>query len=464
MTFNKSIFDVFLEEDLANYHKVNKNDLPFDIIDERIAERIIEKVPILVLGGKPYLYDGGVYKLDGSGNILRKCIKLMIYSELITIRRINRVYDLILHNPDLEKSIEDVNNHNKRWVNFMNGMFDPKDWKMRKHKPEYLSINQIPHTFGEYSIDSAKECIGETFINGIIPDCNDRGMLYQYLGYCMTTDTSQQKSLIINGVGGTGKSVLIRWIEQIFGSDNISNLSLQDLGKRFMPTDLFGKLMNSCADIPKAALESTDIFKKATGEDKLMGEYKGGERFYFKSYAKLIFSANEVPISLDEKTNAFYRRLLMIRIKNRAPHIQQLEMKLSKEIDWLILNVMKASHFTFNEADGKIIESKNSKDASHELHRDSDSVTAFLDDCTTECINEKVVSKTLYKEYVEYCSGDNGIGVEPMKQQTFSKNLKSKGYLPMQSHGIRYILGLKINDNSYFEDIGNRVIPFQGIG
>ena len=48
-----------------------------------------------------------------------------------------------------------------------------------------------------------------------------------------------------------------------------------------------------------------------TGGDRLTAEYKYKPLFEFRSYTKLIFSANEIPMSAD-MTDAFYRRLIII--------------------------------------------------------------------------------------------------------------------------------------------------------
>ena len=96
-------------------------------------------------------------------------------------------------------------------------------------------------------------------------------------------------------------------------------MSLQNLNQRFHPTGLFGKLLNACADIPSTAMESVDIIKKAVGEDTLLYEEKGQDPTQFNSYAKLLFSANEMPLNLDDKTTAYYRRLLVLAINRTIP-------------------------------------------------------------------------------------------------------------------------------------------------
>ncbi len=56
-------------------------------------------------------------------------------------------------------------------------------------------------------------------------------------------------------------------------------------------------------------MENTDVLKKAVGEDTLIYEKKGQDAIHFHSYAKLLFSTNEMPQNLEDKSDAFYRKL-----------------------------------------------------------------------------------------------------------------------------------------------------------
>ena len=75
------------------------------------------------------------------------------------------------------------------------------------------------------------------------------------------------------------------------------------------------------------------------GEDSISGEAKKKDIFSFRSYAKLIFSANELPIVKSERTNGFYRRLLVLKI-DKLPKNDDMDFfrQLSKEIDYFILH------------------------------------------------------------------------------------------------------------------------------
>jgi phage/plasmid-associated DNA primase len=88
-------------------------------------------------------------------------------------------------------------------------------------------------------------------------------------------------------------------LREILGEHNIASVPLQaftNLDYRFLWTRLVGKLANIFADLPKAALSYTGVFKVLTGEDCLDLDRKSREPIgCYTNYAKMIFSANELP-------------------------------------------------------------------------------------------------------------------------------------------------------------------------
>lgn len=417
---------------LLDFQKIGKNGNPYDILDDRIAEYITqEQLRMFVLNGQPYLYRNGVYKRDEDGKILKAHIKALIWPDLVTISRINRVYNLILADYRLTKKNEEINHYSVHWINFKNGMYDPVAGVMHKHSPDYFAINQIPHNYDPQA--EYKGTVAEQFFKGLFPDEADREMFFAYAGYCMTIDTVLQKFMVLLGIPGSGKSTAINLLIKTIGSENVSCISLQDLQERFTPTELLGKLLNACADLPKKALEQVDAIKRITGEDSIKGEYKGGKVFSFLSYAKLIYSANEMPVSLDEKSGAFYRRILAIEITRKGPRIKELKRGLECSLPGFIKECVTALSRMY--ARGGEIDSPNSKRIVHELHRESDSVQAFLDDCVERRQGERIERGLLHKQYEAYC-WNNEWG--PLNSRSFYKNLRSKGYRDYMSCGSRY--------------------------
>lgn len=211
--------------------------------------------------------------------------------------------------------------------------------------------------------------------------------------------------------------------------------------ERFMPTNLLNKLLNACGDLPKTALKETDTIKQATGEDLLTGEYKGGDIFPFYSYAKLLFSANQMPVSLDEKSDAFYRRLLAIEVKEQGEEIPNLSQKLKEDAE--VLGFIRASVDALARLykSGDKIDSPNSERFVHDYHRESDSVMSFMEDCTELKHGARVSRRILYNEYDAYCTRN---GWAAVSNRTFFANIRGKGYTDYKYNGEWYVKNIDI--------------------
>lgn len=423
---------------ILKFQKISmKSGEPYEILDNAIAEHITQQqLTLFVLNGLPYIYDHGCYHRDEDGKLLKGYIKELIWPELVTIGRINRVYSLILADYRLTKKNEEINQYPAQWINFRNGMYDPVLQVMHPHKPEYYSINQVPHEY-----DPGAEyhgTVAEKFYKGIFPDPQDREMYFAYCGYCMTIDTSLQKFMTLIGAPGSGKSTALNMQVEALGSENVCSITIQDLNERFTPTELLGKLLNACADLPKKALDQVDAIKRITGEDLVKGEYKGGKVFSFRSYAKLIFSANEMPVNLDEKSDAFYRRMLFIEIPKKGEHIPNLKEGLARSMPGYIHECVAA--LTRLYTSGREIDSTNSKKLVHEYHRESDTSLSFLDDCIRREPGARIERKKLYEHYKAYCYANEWA---PLSAKSFNRALRGKGYCEGKISGVWYFKDIR---------------------
>ena len=275
----------------------------------------------------------------------------------------------------------------------------------------------------------------------------------------MTQDTQFQKFLTLKGNGGTGKSVAVSLIQHVVGITNMSSISLQDLNKRFYATGMYGKLLNACADIPCKAMENTDVLKKAVGEDTLIYEKKGQDAIHFHSYAKLLFSTNEMPQNLEDKSDAFYRRLLILdmnRVVKSAEKDLHLKEKVQAESDYAIHMAMIALKNLYEQ--GKFTESEHSKECVREVQRTSDSICAFIDESLVRAKGKRLKRSEVFHMYEEYCkeNGRQGHG-----KSNFFRNMTDKGFLLKQYNGEFYYQDIAVKEEDFCPvDLEER-IPFE---
>lgn len=437
-TQTETVTDTAEKLDLSRFHHFNSKGNPIGVYDYEIFSYIKEHYPLCICGF-PYLYSGGVYVPDRNGTKVKQLIRGLLYKEFIKSRIINQIYNLIIEAEELQKDFSSLNQYPKSYINFLDGMVDVKTMKKIPHSPTFYSINQVPYRYEEIEKAAAGKEL-ESFFDFIFSNHDDRQMFLEYAGLCLTRDTSQQKFLTLCGLGGTGKSVLIRLLETAAGMNNVSNVSMQELNKRFSTSLLVGKTLNSCADLSVEALEDSSTIKKLLGEDSLMAEFKGENAFMFKNYSKLLFSTNMLPTITSERTNGFFRRLLILKMDRQPEHPDtELFSKLEKEILYFIKLSIEAVHRMYER--GTILISENSKESVLQMRKDSDVVEAWLSDRCTISKEAKEERTSTFKDFEEYCEIEER---QSLTRNNFFKALRTKNFLETKIQGLIYFKGLKL--------------------
>ena len=419
----------------AKMHTFNQKDEPNGVLDSAIVDYIICHVYMFVLNMTVYLYRDGRYIPDPNGSQTRELIRSLLFPKMMKSNIMQRIYQQLLDRVVLHKTSDQLNRQPRHWINFRNGFFDVTSWKLVEHDPRYFAMNQLPYELDPDWKPPDRKYVTERFLEMSFADADDRKTLWEYLGYAMTTDTGFQKFLTLTGPGGTGKSVMVGMMEDMVGSENISNISLQDLNNRFYPSALHLKLLNTCADIPSVGMQSIDNLKKATGEDTILFERKGKDASFFRSYAKLAFSANEIPLNLDEKSDAFYRRILILRMDHKAapgerdPHLRE---KLAEDWQYILHHALLGLKRLYDQ--GGFTESASCREAIRDLRRRADNVQAFIDECICHAPGRRITRSEIFEAYENYCrenrrqSCGKGRFFERLNEHYHIKRFATQGY------------------------------------
>lgn len=391
---------------------------PSQINSRAVCDYFVNEGNTFVLGSECYQYKGGVY--TESSSYVRNTIKNMVeYDKLIQQSKIMECFRLLVDDTRIQKSSSELNQHSNL-INFKNGVWDINEKQLIPHDSKYLQTIQIPHEVKEY-VPFTETHLYDFFRKTKISKA-DIKMILRYMAYCMTTDFGLKTFMILVGQSNTGKSVLIRFVENLVGKQNTSALSMHELNMRFYPAQLYGKLLNSCADNKTLPLNSIENLKKVTGGDMIMHEKKGKEPFFFTSFAKLLFSFNQLPLQLEEKSNAFYKRMRVLRMNNELfldnNYVNELCSDESiEEVIPYLLSLLPLDEIPRTKMSNACVEA---------LRQDSDSIHAFI---SKECKEdpEAVVNKNkLYQAYAEFCFES---GREAHKKQGFMRSLRSLGYM-----------------------------------
>ena len=391
--------------------------IPTNINHRAICDYFVNKGDIFVLGGECYQYRDGVY-VEASSHVRNTIKDMIVVDNLITQNRIMECYRLICDDVRLQRSTAELN-RDKNLINFQNGVWDIERGELIPHDSKYLQTLQIPHSVGEYK-PFTETRLYDFFKKTHLPK-EDIKMLLKYMAYCLTLDYGLKTFMILCGQSNTGKSVLIRFFENLVGKQNVSSLSMHELNMRFYPSQLYNRLLNSCADNSSLPLSSIENLKKITGGDQIMHEKKGKEPFFFVPFCKLIFSFNQLPLQLEEKSNAFYKRMRILFMNTELflnnDYVNDLcsEEGVSEIIPYL-LHLLPVKDIPRTTTSDKYVEA---------LRQDSDSIHAFIAKRCEIGPGLSVEKNALYESYCRFCVDT---AREISKKRSFMRNIRSQGF------------------------------------
>lgn len=431
---NDVIFDEPMREDelekiIENTHKYeaqaqgenpyliyNSKGLPIKVNSRAIVDYFVNQGEVFVLGSNCYRYQDGVYQEASS--YVRSLIKDMIMLDsFITQNTIMSVYNLLIDDYRIQKDSSELNSDTDL-INFKNGVWDINRQELLEHDSKYLQTVQIPHEVGLYK-PFTETRLYDFFMKTKMKK-EDIKMILEYMAYCLTLKHGLKTFMILLGRSNTGKSVLIRFITELVGNENTSALSMHELNMRFYPAQLYGKLLNACADNNSLPLSSIDSLKKITGGDLIMHERKGQDPFFFVPFAKLIFSFNQMPLQLEEKSNAFYKRMRILNMDNELflndDYVNDLCTNGIEEIIPYLLTLLPVKEIRRTDKSDKLVE---------DLRQDSDSIHAFLEKKCKKDPNGSIGKNDMYVAYVNFC---NDIGREAHKKHGFMRTIRAQGY------------------------------------
>ena len=315
----------------------------------------------------------------------------------------------------VQKDIRDLN-ANPYIINVRNGLYNVLEDTLTAHTPDYYSTVQL-----NVNYDTKAQCplFRQFLTDSMDGELDQVNLLQEILGYFLIPVNSAQKCFVIVGAASAGKSVLLRVINDVLlGRENVSNVSWQALNERFKTAELFGKLANIFADLPTKNIDDNGIFKALVGEDYLTVEKKNRDPFSFQSHARLLFSCNSIPKNYGDRSEGFYRRLIILRFKKAVPKEKKdpaLLEKLRAEADGIFLFALEGlrrlmrNNFEFSESD-------TNREELQIYREENDSILSFVKESCSFDQEKEIGSTELYNAYKAYCEES---GLRPFSQKQF---------------------------------------------
>ncbi|MBW2672038.1 MAG: hypothetical protein JRD89_01315 [Deltaproteobacteria bacterium] len=408
---------------------------PTRFVPKLLGDAIMEKHRFAATDEKSEIWtynpDKGIWERNGTELIQEVATKML--GHLFKAMHVAEVVKYIRYNSYID---HDLLGSNTSKIVVKNGVLNLDTGELEPFDPELYEINQIPVV---YNPDAKCPRITKFLSEVLNPEDLDK--FIEMIGYCLLKDYPIARIFVLTGTGRNGKSQALTLIGNFLGRENISSLTLQEIADdRFAKAQLFGKLANLAADIPSKPIKQTGTIKTLTGGDRLSAQHKFKSRFEFVNYAKLFFSANEVPTTYDN-TDAFFRRMVILEFPNTFPAgdpktVENIAQKIStpEELSGLLNLAIEGLRRLMKQ--GRFTGERTVEERAEEWIRASNPVQYFATQFIEMSQNmlSYITKSDLYKRYVQLC---HAMGRRPIASNKFSMEIKR--YLPYIDEGMKEV-------------------------
>lgn len=448
--------DRFDENGRNKFLTYNEKGKPVDLDHLELAELLVKSKTFCVSNKQIYRFEKGVYV--ECGQEVRDLIKNLAGITHVTKQsRIMEAYNSILDDIRLKVDPSKFEN-DPNLINFDNCVWDIAKNKAIPHNPNQYFKAKIPHKLLKDPVPIQNTRLWELLDMMDIPN-DDRKMLLEFMAYTLIKDNSLRAFLMLIGQGGSGKSLLITFLSKLVGEMNTAAVSLQDLNKRFQASALENKMLNVCADNQTSALYQIDVIKRITGGDTLTCEYKGRDPYPFKPFTKLCFSFNQMPMQLEEKSNAFYDRMRILHMDKRINVSKNFVRALFGSTEMSMVLTYLVHMLPLNS----VSKSKNSVREAEIARKRSDSIYDFIRNEFIEDPNAHVDKEKFFEMYSKHCRRTQRT---PHAYYIFFDYVMDYPFIEavMYEHNGRitdYIKGLRPKRKEPAKPLGKLISPFE---
>lgn len=292
----------------------------------------------------------------------------------------------------------------------------------------------------------------ERYLEDWLPDEKVRMVIQEYLGYCLIPNTNYRKALFLYGKGKNGKSMLIEFLQDLFG-EHSATLSYDGLFARFGPSQLKDKLVNIFDDTTVSFAKETSTAKNLIAGGSISAEYKGRDMFQFQNVARFIYSSQETPRTSDN-TVAWRDRWFFVKFPNEFRPSNKIKTEIQTALaeeragifNWMIeglCRLMTNDDFTHSDA---------LELSTIEYQSQNDSVAQFIHNvCTVDTKTEvKVSINDLYKVYNIWAENES---LRAVSKKVFSQRVSDAGFTRDKAYikgksGQSYFKSLILNEAS----------------
>lgn len=366
-----------------------------------VAEEAKKHVHIISYGNTLYYYNNYYYtQLDAKQliKLYRKYVDYELNHES-SLHGYKELYGCFMTDPQIECSEPE---DEPIYAPLENGIFDLVEWKLYPHSPDQITFTYIKAKYAP----EAKCPIFEGYLHQVTggdPQLMER--FWMAIGYLLIYPARGKFFIFMKGVGNSGKSVLGRFIRQLYPKESISSIRLKNLTNQFGMASLATSVINFDMDMPSSRIddEAASRLKQITGGDSMNIPRKYRDDALLERRIKFVFSSNH-PLIIDGEDEALMKRIVYLPFNYAIPDNQQdpdLGDKIWAERDAI---VTKALYYARKLVQRNYI----FPEIPYVDSAKYSPVKRFVQEiCDTSNINAEVALSDLYKAYLDFCKEQN---------------------------------------------------------
>lgn len=280
-------------------------------------------------------------------------------------------------------------------------------------------------------------------------DEESTNLLQEWFGYCLNSDTSQQKMLLMVGPRRSGKGTIGRVLSRLVGEGNVCGPTTSGLAGSFGLQPLVGKSLAIVSDARFSGDSIQTVVERLlciSGEDALTIERKHKTSVTMKLPTRFMFMTNELP-RLHDASGALAGRFMILQLSQSfyGQEDRNLTAKLLDELPG-ILNWAIEGWRRLRER-GHFVQPSSVEDAIHELEDLASPVGAFVRDKCMTGSGYRIDVDSLYRAYRQWCEAEGRQAIAT--KTTFGRDILAAvpGVRARRNHSTgRFYEGLALSE------------------
>lgn len=362
-----------------------------------------------------YYYQKGYYQNIGE-RVIRKLTNYYLGKKATKHARLE-IMDAFNDLESIERSDLEAKPH---YINLNNGVLNIKNMELLPHDPIYKFLNKVPVNYNPKA-----ECPKiQKFFKQVLRE-ETILPLQEMFGYTLYRDYNINSIFILRGTGRNGKGVTLRLLKTMLGIQNICARKFQEIATdQHARADLYCKFATLSGEMKYGDIKDNSLIKELSGKDVITARRLYKESFEFENYAKLVFSTNNLPPSLDMNVG-WLDRIVFFEFpktfdKGSKKTNEKLFDTLQEELEGLLIWSLEGLQRLLEN--GKFSNQPHYNEIGDLWERYTNTTEAWYEERVEEEINSSEwVNTALFKDYLEWCKDKL---LSPESRVSFGRKLR----------------------------------------